>query len=113
STLATVTGEAPILEAAWSLPVTVASPTTLGAAAGAGGIGLRLDRGLEAQWAGRDTVAACGPSTLLVEPGVVALAGPSARARERPPRTPLWQPSQPRNPRGGTTPPFPAPLSLP
>src|SRR5215472_14661508 len=110
STLATVTGEAPILEAAWSLPVTVASPTTLGAAAGAGGIGLRLDRGLEAQWAGRDTVAACGPSTLLVEPGVVVLAGTKARAVNKPQRIPLWQLTQPRIARGELTIRYPAPF---
>lgn len=112
STLAAVTGEAPILEASWSLPVTLASPATLGAAEGAGGIGLRLDQGLQVKWVGRDAAAACGPTTIVVEPSVITLTGTKARVTNGPQRIPLWQLTQPKIARGELRLRLPTPFSF-
>jgi hypothetical protein len=80
STLATFAGQAVIFGAAWSLPITLAGAGSLGAAAGAGGVAIGLVPGLTVQWTGRDAPADCGACVLLVEPGLLAVGGFTARA---------------------------------
>jgi hypothetical protein len=76
SELFAVTGEAPIVGGGWALPLTIAAPASLGAAAGVGGLAAVLGPGLESSWRG----LAGGPvpleaAVVLVEPGRLALAG--------------------------------------
>jgi hypothetical protein len=80
STLATFAGMAAISGAAWSLPVSIADAGSLGAAGGAGGVAIGLVPGLNVQWTGRDQPADCGACLLLVEPGLLAVGGLTARA---------------------------------
>ena len=75
SSLATFAGKASIFGAAWSLPITIADPGSLGAAAGSGGVAIGLVPGLSVQWTGRETPADCGACVLLVEPGLLAVGG--------------------------------------
>ena len=80
STLATFTASAKIFGAAWSLPITTSAPSTLGAAAGAGGVAIGLLPGLGVAWAGHPAPADCGACVLLVEPGLLSVGGFAARA---------------------------------
>jgi hypothetical protein len=80
SNLATFVGKAAIFGAAWSLPITIADAGSLGAAAGAGGVAVGLEPGLGVQRTGGDAPADCGISVLLVEPGLLAVGGVTARA---------------------------------
>ncbi|MCJ1379351.1 hypothetical protein MMC17_002452 [Xylographa soralifera] len=81
SQLMTVSGSATISVAAWSLPVTIATDTTtLGSAAGSGGISLNLAAGLEALLSSDNLPINCGPCTLLVEPSMFEIGGLSATA---------------------------------
>jgi hypothetical protein len=80
STLATFAGSATLFGAAWSLPIDTSDATSLGAAAGAGGVALGLLPGLTARWTGRTAPAACGTCVLLVEPGLLAVGGLTAQA---------------------------------
>ena len=80
STLAIFSGQAAIFGAAWSLPISLGDPTSLGAAAGAGGLALGLLPNLSVHWSGHDAPAACGPCVLLVEPGLLAVGGFTASA---------------------------------
>jgi hypothetical protein len=91
STLVTLNGSAPIDQAGWSLPLTVASPASLSAAAGAGGIGLELAPGLSMTWVGHDSDTATGPTSMFVEPGALGLAGSGARSPGRAAPINLWQ----------------------
>ncbi len=90
SDLATFAGSAAIFGAAWSLPVTIADPASLGAAAGAGGVALGLLPGLTVQWTGRDAPADCGACVVLVEPGLLAVGGFTARSANVAQSLPLW-----------------------
>ena len=78
SSMATFAGTATVLQAGWALPVTVVQPTALGDAAGAGGVSLSLSAGLSLSWHDRPTGATTGPVTLVVDPGMVQVAGTSA-----------------------------------
>jgi hypothetical protein len=80
STLATFARQTAIFGAAWSLPITLAAASSLGAAAGAGGVAIGLVPGLTVQWTGRDAPADCGACVLLVEPGLLTVGGFTARA---------------------------------
>ena len=80
STLATFTGSATIFGAAWSLPITTSAPSTLGAAAGAGGVAIGLLPGLGVAWAGHPAPADCGACVLLAEPGLLSVGGFAGRA---------------------------------
>ena len=80
STLATFAGQAAIFGAAWSLPISLGNPASLGVAAGAGGLALGLVPGLAVHWSGHNAPAACGPCVLLSEPGLLAVGGFTARA---------------------------------
>jgi hypothetical protein len=80
SALATFTGTAAIFGSAWSLPITIADPASLGEAAGAGGVAIGVKRGLMVRWTGHNTPADCGLCVVLVEPGLLAVSGFTARA---------------------------------
>ena len=80
STLAIFGGAASIFGAAWSLPLTIGTPGSLGTAAGAGGLALGLNPGLNMHWSGRDAPAECGFCVLMAEPGLLAVGGLGARA---------------------------------
>jgi hypothetical protein len=76
SELFAVAGEAPIVGGGWALPLTIAAPASLGAAAGVGGLAAVLGPGLESSWRG----LAGGPvpleaTVVLAESGRLALAG--------------------------------------
>ena len=90
SSLATVVGEAAITGTTWSLPVTTATPTTLGLVAGDGGLAVATDHGLTLQLNGRDTSVRCGPCTILVDPGVITMAASTARSANIPQQIRLW-----------------------
>ena len=68
-------GEAPTVDGGWALPMTVAAPAALGAAAGSGGLLADLGPGIDAGWRG----LAGGPipltrTLILSEPGRLAIA---------------------------------------
>src|SRR5262249_48334080 len=77
-------GKAKLQRAAWSLPVTVAAPTALGDAAGAGYVLITLGPGLDSRWQGlidgqvllSRTDVLVNPSSFLV---VSQAAAPAAR----------------------------------
>jgi hypothetical protein len=90
STLVTVSGNAPITGASWSLPVTTSAPGSLGAAAGDGGFALALTAGLTITWTGHQLPTICGPATLLVEPGSITFGGLQASTPNIAQRIALW-----------------------
>jgi hypothetical protein len=90
SSLVKLTGTAPIVAAAWSLPIAIVAPADLGPAAGAGGIALALGAGLEMTWQGRDASAACGPAELVAEPSSLRLASLVARTSNIAQQLQLW-----------------------
>jgi len=66
-------GSAPVTSAAWALPVAVTPPASLGAASGAGGLVLILGAGLQTQWKGHAINVPAGPTTILVDPGIITV----------------------------------------
>jgi hypothetical protein len=80
SQIAKFSGSAKISIAAWSVPVTIATPTTLGSAAGAGGTSLSLAAGVEVLAAGRSIPVECGACVLLVDSTMLAVGGTAATA---------------------------------
>lgn len=72
-------GSAPVTSAAWTLPVAVVSPDSLGVASGAGGLALVLGDGLSATWKGQSTKVPVGPSILLVDPGLITVIALTSR----------------------------------
>ena len=85
-------GRSPAIAGAqWSVPVTRASPETLGDALGPGGIALSLAPGLEMRWAGRDAPADCEACQLVADPGTLTLAGLVARTTTLPHNIALWE----------------------
>ena len=82
-------GSAPIISAFWVLAALVpeGDPGQLGPAAGIGGIGLGLLPGLTALWTGlrnriaqNGSLAALGPTLLVVEPGQLSVSSPALNA---------------------------------
>jgi len=108
SDLVAIDGTAPLLQAGWSLPVTLAAAETLGTASGAGGIGLSLGPGLSLSWVGRKTGATAGPSHLFAEPGLLVLAGAAAQSPGPAEPVTLWQEGS--NHGGGLSVRFPKPF---
>jgi hypothetical protein len=90
STLVKIAGAAPLVAAAWSMPIAIVAAADLGTAAGSGGTALALGAGLTMTWSGRDAIAACGPSELVAEPASLLLASLVARTSNVPQRVPLW-----------------------
>jgi hypothetical protein len=83
-------GRANISAAAWALPVGVMSPSSLGNAAGAGGLALVLKDGVTLTWKGQSASTPAGQVTLIADTGVItllALTVPSRNTRET---IPLW-----------------------
>lgn len=91
STLVKLAGSAGVIAAAWSMPITVATPADLGTAGGAGGIALALATGLTMHWTGHEADVACGPSELLVETASLVLASLVARSPSVVQRVTLWR----------------------
>ena len=89
--LANFSGKSSIMSSAWSLPINTASPTTLGTAAGAGGMGLVLSAGLQVLVYGRDLPITCGPCTVVVEPNFLSVDGSAAEASYSTQYINLWQ----------------------
>lgn len=89
--LVRIEGEAIIARAAWSMAVTIADPSTLGQAAGAGGMTLHVKAGLQSHWEGRDTKASLGEAALIVEPGGLEVLALEARSLNAPQHIPLWK----------------------
>ncbi|MCC6553249.1 MAG: hypothetical protein IT372_09550, partial [Polyangiaceae bacterium] len=83
-------GEAPILRAAWGLPVAVSSPASLGDASGSGNLLLWIDKGLHAKWLDQPNEVALGPSVLMADPAQLSLAAPAASAQGEQQRLALW-----------------------
>jgi len=76
SELFTVAGEAPIVGGGWALPLTIAAPASLGAAAGVGGLAAITGSGLECSWRGlAGGQVPLDAAVVLTEPGRLALAG--------------------------------------
>jgi hypothetical protein len=90
SPLITPTGKAPITAVAWSLPVAVVDPATLGEAAGAGGVLLRLDAGLRNSWQDHASPIDLGSCALLAEFGTLSLFALAAHASGSAQRIALW-----------------------
>jgi hypothetical protein len=89
--LVQIEGESKIGNAAWSMAVTIADASTLGQAAGAGGLTLHLNAGLESHWSGRKDKSSLGNSTLVAEPGTLELLAPEAQSVNTPQHIPLWK----------------------
>jgi hypothetical protein len=93
SSLITPAGKASIISVAWSLPVAVANPATLGDATGAGGILLGLGDGLRTSWPEHPAPVDLGPCSLLAEYGVFSLFAPTAHIFGGIQRITLWDDS--------------------
>jgi hypothetical protein len=76
SSLVTMTGGGAVEQAGWALPVTVAQPETLGAAAGAGGLALQVDS-LDLAVAGQRPLVS-GGAWVLAQPGLLTVAADAA-----------------------------------
>jgi hypothetical protein len=72
SQLVALGGSGRVASAGWALPVTIADPATLGDAAGAGSLALRLS-GLTLSFAAQATPASIGDAWLLAAPGLLSL----------------------------------------
>ncbi|HEY8037838.1 MAG TPA: hypothetical protein VIF37_19850 [Methylobacter sp.] len=83
-------GRANISDTAWTLPVAVVSPASLGNAAGAGGLALRLADGLTLIWKGQPAPAPAGPVTLIVDTGLITLIALTVRSLGAHETIPLW-----------------------
>lgn len=79
STVFQPSGTAPILDAAWGLPVEVIDPAQVGQAEGVGALLLWLDRGLQATWLGQTDAVEMGPSVLSVDNAQLSLAAAQAQ----------------------------------
>jgi hypothetical protein len=90
-------GQAEISGTAWTLPVAVVSPASLGNAAGAGGLALILADGLTLKWKGQPTPTPAGPVTLIVETGLITLIAMTVRSLGAHETIRLWskQPGEP------------------
>jgi len=90
-------GRADLSSTAWTLPVAVVSPSSLGNAAGAGGLALILADGLALTWKGQPRPAPAGPVTLIVDTGLITLIALTARSLGAHETIPLWskQPGEP------------------
>ena len=89
-------GTAAVESAAWTLPVAVTSPNSLGNAAGAGGLALVLKDGLTAKWKGAGSVGG-GPVILIVDTGLLTFAAFAALGLGVRQVIPLWS-KQPGGP---------------
>jgi hypothetical protein len=83
-------GRADLTSTAWTLPVAVVSPSSLGNAAGAGGLALILADGLTLAWKGRPAPAPAGPVSLIVDNGLITLIALTARGLGAHEIIPLW-----------------------
>lgn len=79
STVFQPSGTAPIVDAAWGLPVEVIDPAQLGQAEGAGALLLWLDPGLQATWLGQADAVEMGPSVLSVDSAQLSLGAAQAQ----------------------------------
>jgi hypothetical protein len=77
STLATLAGGGTLDQAGWALPVTVADPSTLGAASGAGVVAVHVD-GLTLAFPRTARPLPLGPTWLTAQPGQVTVAADAA-----------------------------------
>lgn len=89
--LVQIEGEASIARASWSMSITIADPSTLSQAAGAGGLTLHVKAGLQSHWEGRKAKASLGEAALIVEPGGLEVLAPKARSINTPQHIPLWK----------------------
>jgi len=112
SNLLQVEGSAKIVHAAWSIPVTIADPSTLSQAAGTGGITLHLATGLQARWKGRDAKTIVGTSALVVELGALELLAATARTVNSPQHASLWKGAAPSKALGSFDLRFPKPFAF-
>lgn len=73
-------GRARIEGGGWALPVATGDPGSLGAAAGVGGLAVRLGPGLSAAWTTLEGgPARLGPALVMTEPGRLVVVAPQAR----------------------------------
>ena len=90
-------GKPGIASAAWTLPVAVASATTLGNAVGAGGLALVLTESSRTlSWKGQPSALPSGPLT-HVDPGMITVLALEVRGLGAKENIPLWE-SQPGSP---------------
>ncbi len=88
-------GAADRVEGAWALPVTVAPPETLGAAAGAGGVAIRVAAGFRGNWRGLAAgPVELGPALVMAEPGRLVLAAESRPGTAAEQTLRLWRESE-------------------
>ncbi len=83
-------GETEIAGAAWALPVTVATPASLGEAAGAGALALTAKGGLRATWRGLEGPPVRLGTLLMVEPDRLVLVAQESRGPGSSQRFELW-----------------------
>lgn len=79
STMFVVGGEAPIIDAAWALPVAIIDPNSLGNASGDGTIALLLGDYLQVSWKGQTKNLDLGPAILMVDSERLAIVALSAK----------------------------------
>jgi hypothetical protein len=73
ATAFSLAGAAPIIAAAWALPVAVIDPASLGAASGAGSLMLGLGPGLTGTWIGQATAVPLMNALLVADPASLAV----------------------------------------
>jgi hypothetical protein len=96
SPLCTIAGKAPITAAAWALPIAIAPPAQLGAAAGAGALALYTGPGLQSNWRGRKgPLVALGPSIVFAEVNRLAVIAQSAKGPGSTETLRLWKTGSP------------------
>ncbi len=84
-------GQTAISAAAWALPVTVATPASLGEAAGAGALAVFTEDGLRATWRGLEGPPVRLGTLFLVEPGRLVVVAAKSHGRGCRQRLCLWQ----------------------
>jgi hypothetical protein len=90
SPFVTVSGNAVITGASWSLPITTSDASSLGAAAGSGGMALELSQGLE--MVSKNLSIRCGSCMLLSELSALTMVGTSGQSMTVSPPSPAWFP---------------------
>lgn len=93
SQLFTPEGKARVSGAAWALPVTVASPASLGEAAGAGALAVIAEGGLRATWRGLKGPPMRLGTIFMVEPGRLVVVSEQVAGPDSSQRLELWEES--------------------
>jgi hypothetical protein len=86
-------GKTKVVGAAWALPVTEASPDSLGEAAGAGGMVIFTKKGLHASWRGLKGRPVSLGTMLFAEPGRLEIIGEQTSGPDSSQKLELWEES--------------------